>query len=515
MHLLRKSALALTSGVVALGVVVVAPAAVAEQAAVPAINWQPCGEQNPGFDCATVDVPLDYDQPRGPKTQLSLARKPAADKKNRIGTVFINPGGPGGSGVDMAFGFGNTLAANLNGRFDVVGFDPRGIGRSSPLRCFQTFEEASAFFSDPAISGTPYETRQQRPYVEKFRSLGPKCQANAGAIARHMSTADVVRDMDLLRRAVGDKKLTYLGFSYGTFIGNTYASMFPGNIRALVIDGVLDPQLWSSGWQIADDRTNSGKVIDEMFRLCDEAGPSCVFHKPGQTAKARWEALADAVRAKPVEIAPGQVVTYDNLISSAINTTYSPTSWRGFMQLLVAVANASAGAPMAVAPAKQEEYPNFFEAYYGNICADTEYPRSTEAYQAIGRYAEAGSRFGPAWWWSNAACADWPVNQDRFTGPWKTRTSAPVLIVGNYFDGVTSYEGAQASARNIKGSRLLSYAGWGHAAYNRNTCVAGYVNSYLLTGALPAEGTVCAANPNPFQAAGALAESPQLTWPMR
>jgi pimeloyl-ACP methyl ester carboxylesterase len=513
MRLLRKSALALTSGVVAAGTVLVAPSAIAAPA-VPAINWQPCGAQNPGFDCATVDVPLDYDQPRGAKTQLALARKPAADKQNRIGTVFINPGGPGGSGVDMAFGFGNTLAANLNGRFDVVGFDPRGIARSSPLRCFDTLDEASAFFTDPAIAEVPYEKSRQRPYVEKFRSLGPKCQANAGPIARHMSTADVVRDMDLLRRAVGDSKLTYLGFSYGSFMGNAYASLFPDNIRALVIDGVLDPELWSSGWQIADDRTNSGKAIDEMFRLCDEAGPSCVFHSPGQTAKARWEALADSVRAKPVTVG-GQLVNYDLLIARAVSTTYSPNSWREFAQFLVDVANASAGT--SVATARQQEYPNFFEAYYGNICADIDFPRSTEAYQAIGRYAEAGSRFGPYWWWSNAACADWPSNEDRFTGPWKTRTSSPVLIVGNYFDGVTSYEGAQASARNIKGSRLLSYAGWGHTAYNRNTCVAGYVNSYLLTGALPAEGTVCAANPNPFQAAGALAESSELpiTWPMR
>jgi pimeloyl-ACP methyl ester carboxylesterase len=514
-----RLSIALVSGVVVAGSVLAAPSAVAESLAVPTINWQSCGENSPGFECADVDVPLDYDHPRGATTKVAVARKPATDKEHRIGTLFVNPGGPGGSGVSMALGYGTTLSEHLDGKFDILGFDPRGIAGSSPVRCFQTFDEAVTFFSDPALA-TPYKREQERPYVDKFRTLGPKCQSNGAPIAQHMSTADVVRDMDLLRRAVGDSKMSYLGFSYGSFIGNTYASLFPNNIRALVIDGVLDPALWSSGWQIADDRTNTAKEFDEMLRLCDAAGTSCAFHSPTQTAKARWEALADSVRAKPVKVGDDEV-NYDGLIGRATGAMYAPESWADFAEFLAEVATAAAGGTPSVSVSKkqQEEYPNFFEAYSGNVCADTEFPRSAAEYSAIGHWAEAGSRFGPQWWWSNAACADWPVNHDRFTGPWKTRTSAPVLVVGNYFDGVTSYAGAQASARNIKGSRLLSYAGWGHTAYDRSDCVTGYVNKYLLTGALPAEGTVCAANPNPFQSAVApsLARPglPSMTWPMR
>jgi pimeloyl-ACP methyl ester carboxylesterase len=518
---MRLSAIALISGVIVTSSVLATPAATAESLTVPTINWQSCGEEFPGFECAQVDVPLDYDRPRGATTKVAVARKPATDKEHRIGTLFINPGGPGGSGVGFALGYGDTLSKSTAGRFDILGFDPRGIARSSPLRCFPTFDEALAFFGSETLA-TPYKREQERPYVDKFRTLGPKCQTNGSPIAQHMSTADVVRDMDLLRRAVGDPKLTYLGFSYGSFIGNTYASLFPNNIRALVIDGVLDPALWSSGWQIADDRTNTAKEFDEMLRLCDVAGPSCAFHSATQTAKARWEALADSVRAKPVKLGETDV-DYEALINSAVGAMYGPDSWPGFAEFLAEVAAAVNGTVDGGTPAararQQEEYPNFFEAYYGNACADADFPRSAAEYSAIGHWAEAGSRFGPFWWWNNAACADWPANKDRFTGPWNTRTSAPVLIVGNYFDGVTSYAGAQASARNIKGSRLLSYAGWGHTAYDANDCVTGYVNKYLLTGALPAEGTVCAANPNPFLTPLTAAKTrpglPTATWPMR
>jgi hypothetical protein len=149
---------------------------------------------------------------------------------------------------------------------------------------------------------------------------------------------------------------------------------------------------------------------------------------------------------------------------------------------------------------RQEEYPNGFDAYYGNQCADTQYPSTFAAFHLIGRYAELGSPFGSYWWWGNAPCADWPVNDDRYTGPWTARTSAPVLVVGNYYDPATDYAGAQAVARLLRGSRLLSYAGWGHTAYGDSACTREYVDSYLLDRSLPAEGTVCPAVPNPFLA---------------
>jgi pimeloyl-ACP methyl ester carboxylesterase len=327
-----------------------------------------------------------------------------------------------------------------------------------------------------------------------------------------MSTADVARDLDLLRRAVGDSKLSYLGFSYGSYLGNTYANLFPNKIRALVIDGVLDPRLWSSGAQIISDRVATQEVFDEFLRVCDAAGPACPFFTAGGSA-ARWRALAERLRREPLVEGPSYTYTYDLLIADATGAMYAPEVWPEFADFLDRTADAAlsdqpAAAALVtlrsrllerLAPAQQEaDYPNGFDAYYGNQCADTEYPRRFRTFRAIGRYAERGSPFGEYWWWTNAGCARWPTAPDRYVGPWSTRTSAPVLVVGNFFDPATDYAGARASARLLRNSRLLSYAGWGHTAYGRSDCATDYIDRYLVTGALPPAGTVCPANPNPF-----------------
>ncbi|HJU48285.1 MAG TPA: alpha/beta hydrolase, partial [Gaiellaceae bacterium] len=270
--------------------------------AVPAIAWEPCGEDVPGAECATADVPLDYDDPSGATTPIALARIPASSE-DRIGSVFVNPGGPGGGGVEFVLsGFGEFLSGQLGGRFDIVGFDPRGIGGSDPLHCFDSEDDLTAFILSTPVF--PYLPAQFRPFYDTYASLADRCLTRGETIADHMSTADVARDLDLLRAAVGDEKLSYLGFSYGTYIGNTYANLFPRNIRALVIDGVLDPRLWSSGWQINSDRVATQQEFDEFLRLCDEAGPQCAFAtKAG--SEARWEALARAVERKPIDLGDG------------------------------------------------------------------------------------------------------------------------------------------------------------------------------------------------------------------
>ena len=493
---------------------------------VPVLNWGLCGDLSPVIEaeCATATVPLDYDDPRGATTQIALARVAATDQANRIGTIFVNPGGPGGSGVELvAFGFGSSLSRQLQGRFDVVGFDPRGVAHSSPLQCFDTREEALAFPGDHPIF--PYLREEERPYFDGWRELARICSERRSAIMQHMSTADVVRDLDLLRRAVGDQKLSYLGFSYGSYIGNTYANLFPQNIRALVIDGVLDPRLWSSGAQVVSDRVATAEEFAEFLRLCDEAGDACVLSAPGGSA-ARFGALATALLETPLVFPNGNRYTYDALIFEAIQSMYSPELWSLFAEVFDSLADAvlgDAGATQRAAATRRvieqrlqearpqrADYDNFVEAYPGNQCADTGYPHSLAAFHAIGEFAKAGSIFGPYWWWPNAACANWPVAADRYVGPWTTRTSAPVLVVGNFFDGVTDYNGAVASSRLLKNSRLLSYAGWGHTAYDRSECVTQYVIDYLMDGSLPPIGTVCPPNQNPFLAAAQFRTVPRL-----
>ncbi len=496
----------------------------------PTIGWAACvGEGDPAAQCATVQVPLDYDKPRGGTIGIALARVPAADQKNRIGTVFVNPGGPGISGVEMLrFGFGSYLGEQLNGRFDVVGFDPRGVAGSEPIQCFDNNDSAAELLAGQPVF--PYQPGQYRPFFDQWRQYATGCLARDQRIVAHMSTADVARDLDLLRRAVGDRRLTFVGFSYGSYIGNTYANMFGRNIRAMVIDGVLDPRLWSSGRQIQSDRVASQQVLDQFLKLCDKAGPDCAFHTT-ETAMSRWNRLAKQLRTEPVDLG-GFVYSYDFLIADMASVLYVPEIWGGpdgaaaYFDL---IADAALGATPAAAtgiadsrrailerlgahsPADREEEPYFFnglDAYFGNTCADAQYPHDFRQWKAIDAYAAAGSRFGPYWWWTNAPCSAWPMNTDRYGGPWQTRTSAPVLVVGNRYDPATGYSGAKASATLLRGSRLLTYEGWGHTAFGRSDCVTGAVVGYLLDGSLPKPGTRCPANPNPFQTSTARTAAP-------
>jgi pimeloyl-ACP methyl ester carboxylesterase len=498
---------------------------------VPQIDWQPCGPGFEGVECATVQVPLDYDHPNGAKTDIALSRVPAADPKNRIGSLFLNPGGPGGSGVDLvAFGFGEFLNQTLLGRFDIVGWDPRGIGGSTPIQCWNTNADRDAYFANSPMF--PYRASQERPYYDLQRNIANLCFSRPQRILRNMSTADVVRDLDLLRQAVGDQKLNYLGYSYGSHIGNTYANMFPSKVRALVIDGVLNPILWTSGWQIQSDRVASFKVLEQFFRQCDAAGAACSLGGAGGS-KARFDALLAYVRQTPILLGDGQggvfEYSYDLFVADSAGVMYSPEIWSGYADFLDFLNDALIGDPTAAmralekrraieaavrnAAPKREIYSNGTEAYFGNHCSDAEYPALFGLYSIIGKYAEAGSFQGPYWWWNNAGCANWPTAADRYIGPWSARTSAPVLVVGNFFDPATDYAGAVASSRLLPNSRLLSYAGWGHtAAYSgRSQCADDFVSLYLLDGSLPPRGTVCPAAQNPFALAAANARAKKPT----
>ena len=502
------------------------PSAHAEPAG-PRLGWVPCGEEGSGRECAVAQVPLDYDDPEGPQISLVLARFPATAEGPKRGSVFVNPGGPGGSGVGTVLGgFGQALSELLGGEFDIVGFDPRGVGASTPLRCFDTFVEFIEFFADTPVF--PHQAGQYRPYFSKYRDFAARCLGRGEGILRHMSTADVARDLDRLRALVGDEALTYLGFSYGSFIGSTYANLFPEKVRALAIDGVLNPRLWGWGLQILSDRLATQEVFEEFLRLCTEAGPACAFDGP-EGPRDRFERLADAVRRDPLVLADGFLYTYDILIEDVVGSMYRPGAWvgpEGLAALLDALDGATGGNPEAKVhvlsirralweglssaeslssaaglafSGRQEAYFNFVEAYSGNHCGDAEYPSRFGVILTVDRFARSGSRFGPYWWWGSAGpCSGWPVARDRYTGPWKTRTSAPVLVVGNFFDPATDYQGAVETARLLRDSVLLSYSGWGHTAFSRSGCVQQFVVDYLREGELPPEGTVCPAEPNPF-----------------
>jgi pimeloyl-ACP methyl ester carboxylesterase len=264
------SALALTAGVLQLGGAGFAEARSASFSAraeakkmdavkTPKLDWFPCYQT---AQCATVQVPRDYDQPKGAKVELALLRVKATNPKKRIGSLFVNPGGPGAAATDTAYFSGQLLSPEITERFDIVGMDPRGVGSSDQVQCFPGIRQ-----QEPALAGYssvfPYTAAQEKAQIKSDKALGKACSKKS--LAKSMSSAEVARDMELMRRAVGDKKLSYLGWSYGTVIGQYYANMFPDRFRAVAVDGVIDPVAW------AGDKTNRAQPLDARLRSADGA----------------------------------------------------------------------------------------------------------------------------------------------------------------------------------------------------------------------------------------------------
>src|SRR3954447_23492436 len=433
------------SGVLAIALIAPSQAAAA---AVPAVSWADCAD---GFQCATVAAPLDYDRPRGAQIGLSLVRLPAADPAHRIGSLLVNPGGPGGSGVDFVREAAKYFPAEVQARFDIVGFDPRGIDGSTPLLCFDSYADAMAVLPKLPYPETPPQERLQRASDDR---LAAACAKHGGAIRDHMSSADAARDMDLLRRDLGDRKLSYLGYSYGSLLGQNYANLFPHNFRALVIDGVVDPIAWSTGRGAQALTTPVGTRIGsadgaqatlrEFFRLCDAAGRNCAFS--GGAGK-RFDALAGKLRGHPAQVidpGTGQTITftYNDLIGLTLGDLYQAAVWPDLASVLAylegQVSPAVLGEKLAAirarfgltanATATATYYANQVEGSPGVACSDTLNPRSFGAWQqSADRNERRYGYFGRVWNWAWSSCRVWPAGagQDRHLGPWTTRTSAP------------------------------------------------------------------------------------------
>lgn len=489
---------------------------------VPKINWSPCYRDfGFPFECGTVQVPLDYSNQGGATISIAVVRLPAGDPAHKIGSIFFNPGGPGGSGVDfLLFAGPYVYTQEIHDRFDLVGFDPRGIARSTALRCFGNPRQWAPYFTPFSF---PITLEEADIWEAADRYLDDACARRGSKIIDHMSTAETARDLDMLRQAVGDEMLTYAGYSYGTFLGVTYANLFPEKVRALVVDGVLDPIAWTTGNPGEGDtipfstRLHSDKgaldTLNEFFRLCDENPDTCAF---AGGAADRYAALAASLRLAPIEIVlpdgSSFPFTYQDLISNSLGAMYDSFSWPDFALFLAGIESSASSQKLGkllyavwndlgyITKRGFPRYPNFIEGFPGVACADSDNPDNYPAWWDAAQQAEADDGyFGPLWTYASSICAAWPGGQaGRYTGPFTAETANPVLVVGNYFDPATRYAGAQIVAGLLPNSQLVSLNGWGHVSLFLSQCMDQTVADYLLNGNLPPDGTVCNQDLTPF-----------------
>jgi pimeloyl-ACP methyl ester carboxylesterase len=533
----RRSAVGLAVALV-VGAAAAVPAAARSRPAgpqIPALNWSDCAEGSPaalaGFVCATAEVPLDYSKPRGTSISLAVVKHAATEPVHRLGTLFINPGGPGGTGTGDVPNWFDFFPVELQQRFDIVSWDPRGIGESTPVQCFASGQDEAAFLGESATF--PITADEQQQFIETWRQFGKQCKARDRTLLGHVSTADVARDLDLLRRAVGAPKMNYLGLSYGTFLGATYANLFPNNIRTLALDGNLAPSVWTANGdknpavgislRIGSDRgaaQNLAGFLDECGRA---STTQCAFsNRTPAATTAKFDALIARLLAHPVVIGDLTVTASVLLtqISEALdivpahplpsNPSGAIAGWSGTARAIQMIwLAAGSPTPPSTVSAAARPVPPFpgAEGPLAVTCGDSPQPRKAQTF--IDLVDDVVHRDGLIGvnnlWVPDEACVGWPVKaQDPYAGPWN-RPTPPILVIGNTADPSTPYANSLGMVQQLANAHLLTVVGqgqrpgYGHTAFlNPSTCANNYLTAYFETGALPPAGTICHQSFVPF-----------------
>ena len=484
-----------------LGAVLAAPV---PAAAAPAagIQWTPCGDR---LECATVAVPLDWSRPHGQTISLAVMRHLATDPAHRIGSLLVNPGGPGDSGVDEIATRGAHLDALTGGRFDVVGWDPRGSHRSAPVSCFATAADRAAFWGDVIV---PTTRADERRYLAKTVALAKRCGQRNGALLEHISMADQVRDLDHLRQLVGDRKLTFFGQSNGTLMGQTYANMFPGRVRAMALDGIVDPIVYRHGLAaaLATGLTDTDLVWSKFLSLCEAAGPDrCALAGHGPVA-ARVDAFLARLRRAPIDTAAGPL-TYGELLAAAkFNVPASPADWpQTAAALELALEGDATILKQLTGDLTSDAVRLAFEQNTALTCADAPSRQTAAQWPAVVHRLTRISRIGGGafGWIIGAPCASWPTHSaTRYDGPFDRHTGTPILRINMRYEANTPLVSARIAERRLGNAVLLVQDGYGHLiASDPSACVDAALGAYLVHLRTPARGTRCASDHVPFDPA--------------
>jgi pimeloyl-ACP methyl ester carboxylesterase len=491
----------------AAALLVATPAAVARDDHAPALNFKACGDA-PNVQCAVLRAPLDYDRPKHGKIDLFVARSPATDRAHRIGALFLNFGGPGASIADFIEAFGADGFPALNERFDLIGMDPRGVGQSQPSIDCKANQETQGIYSEPFQ--TPFNVNPGA-LIQKDTRYIARCIALNDGILAHVSTANVARDMDLLRAALDERKLNYFGFSYGTFLGATYASLFPRNYRAMVLDGPLDADNYINRPMqgLREQTAGFERALGRFFQACAGDQGACLGFG-GNDPWDAYDSLIDEANAHPLPAAgyapDPRPVKGDDVIAAAVVPMYAKQLW----PLLAQALSAAQSGDGTLIRALTDEF------FYGRDPDTGQYSPGNDRYftigageqryaRDIGMYFEAGDdAFGMFdHFYFNTGYVElnyglWPIHdRDAFYGPFKVpSSSATPLVVATTYDPATTYRDALRLVRDLDNARLLTMRGDGHTAYGNGSpdCIDTSIENYLNTLALPAPGTSCRQN---------------------
>jgi pimeloyl-ACP methyl ester carboxylesterase len=435
-------------------------------------------------------VPIDWETPDGAQFVLPLIRRPASKPESRIGSLLVNPGGPGGSGVAWARIASTVLPSKILERLDIVGFDPRGVAASTPnIDCIEDLD------SFVALDLAPEDDAEKQAIVDQSDAFVAGCEERSADILPFIGSDNVARDMDALREGLGDEKLTYAGFSYGTFIGATYAEMFPDKVRALVLDGALDPNL--KGEEFVYGQAIGFESQLEAFLADCAANTACKFYSNGDPGAA-YDAIQASIEAMPMPAGNGRVLGPGEFSYGVAGALYRNTRWPALAEALAAAAMGDASKLIDLSDgytgrSGSGKYSNTLEVYYAVTSIDTVFTKDAATYDAlVADLAVNAPRLGIYFPYTAFPSARWTVQAWRQPGPVVAEGAPPILVVGSTGDPATPHAWSVSLAEQLSSGVLLTREGDGHVAFLKgNDCIDRAIADYLVDLVVPQDKTVC------------------------
>ena len=447
------------------------------------IAWTPC---NGDLQCGNLIVPLDYAEPDGQTISIALTRHPAEVPGDRIGSLVIEPGGPGVSGVDDMANELSALTSGLLDDFDIVMFDPRGVDRSDPVTCGETPGAPPAALPDPV----PTTPSAQAATIAGFRQYAADCEKASGTVLPYVGSVDAARDLERMRIALGDGGLSYMGQSYGSLLGLTYASMFPTHVRAMALDSVIDPA--QSFNQITQGQAAGFEAsLQSFFSWC--AGSSaCPWHAGTDPTSTLLAQIASSA-ATPVPAGNSRSAGAGELYDALLGGLYARTDWTRLGDALAADAAGNGDQVLAMSDDyNRNGSSNGSDAAAAIDCLDHPVSHDLAGYGSLADlFGSSAPVFGPLLAWGEASCAVWPAPATRTAGPVAGVGAPPILVVGTTGDPATPYQWAVNVAHELQHGVLLTRDGVDHVAYFYSPCVRDDVQTYFVSGVTPPPGATC------------------------